>query len=120
MSIASDVRKFVAEHMNDVGKFTTKDVSTMCDEKFPSSNISVALHDWATYSWIVDGYRITKDGKKGGRQTWEVVPANKTKAKDKNYEATDVFVANVLEKRADGSVLVKSGGVYYRIERLEW
>jgi hypothetical protein len=123
MSIASEIREFVTENMDDVGKFTTKDVATMCEDRWPSSNISVALHDWAAYNWIVGGYRLTKEGKKGGRQTWEVVTASKSKPKQKAtvQEDYDVFAAEVLDQRSDGTLIVRtSGGDFYKVQRLEW
>lgn len=123
MSIANEIREFVAEHMNDVGKFATKDVTMMCEDRWPSSNVSVALHDWVAYNWIVKGYRLSKEGKKGGRQTWEVVAASKGKPKQKAaaQEDYDVFAAEVLDERDDGTLIVRtSGGNFYKVQRLEW
>lgn len=125
MTMSKEIREFVAKNMNDVGTFTTRDVSALCEDAWPSSNVSVALNDWAQRNWIVGGYRLLKDGKKGGTQTWELVPASKIKPqpleKVTTKEDHDVFAGEVVDRRADGSLLVRTGsGDFYRVQRLEW
>lgn len=112
-SMARDIREFVAKNLNDVGKFNTAAVVSLADGLWPTSNVSVALHDWAANDWIIAGYRITKEGKPGGRQTWEVVPANVAKS-------GDTFTGLIVDRRADGAILVRSGEKLFRVQALEW
>jgi hypothetical protein len=123
MTMAKEIREFVTKNMNDVGTFTTRDVSDLSDNTWPSSNISVALNDWARCNWIVGGYRITKSGKRGGTQKWELIDASRVKPSEvvAALEDHEVFAGEVVDSREDGSFLVRtSKGVFYKVQRLEW
>lgn len=125
MTMSKEIRKFVAENMHDVGTFATRDVSALSEDAWPSSNISVALSDWVRCGWIIGGYRLSKSGKKGGTQRWELVDALRTKSSSKEVvekiEDHEVFAGEVVDARGDGTLLVRtSKGEFYKVQRLEW
>lgn len=113
---ADEIRKFVAKHFAGVGKFQSKDVLNHGEADqatWTTSHIGAALHTWTSNESIIDGYRLKKHGE--GRATaYELIPAGAA-------DLGELFVAEILEKRDDGSMLVKTpDGKYLKVSPLKW
>lgn len=128
MSIASEIREYIADTFADSGTFTTSDVVSSVGIRWTAANVSVAMYEWANRNAIVKGYRLIGEGKPGGRKIWKLTPINgKKKAQKAEVETKEsakvesgTFSGEIIDRRGDGAFLVRSGVDIYKVERLEW
>jgi hypothetical protein len=123
MKKADLIREFVATSFSGTGKFSTRDVvdaavasNDIEDQTWSSSDVGAALQGWHQQDRIVGGKRIVKhqNGEHRASLRWELVPANKPKTGNKAFEA------DIVDEKADGSMLVTDGVDYYVVRKLEW